>query len=319
MTRKAPQPSRHLSWEFLSARIKGGTPSREQIEGSPPCDLVVEANGRRIALRVFGAAQKDERLPFFAALECVRLGTGPKSYVQLSCTDRQRYQEFYGFLLAVADRVQLQAIPVDEAIADVAESVRDLLAGGAALSIERQLGLWGELWALEELAQRTSWMTAVQAWIANGDAPEEHDFALAELDIEVKTTSSELRRHHISSASQLTPKHNRPLFILSVQLTAGGAGGTSLSDAVSRVREAIERSVAAEVEKNLKAVGWRDEDADRYSTRWVHRSEPMAFDAKLLPRLEINGPNPHRLVSWSYVVDVAGLGDPTAGEWKWLK
>ncbi|MDX2015632.1 MAG: PD-(D/E)XK motif protein [Myxococcaceae bacterium] len=319
MTRKIAQTERHLSWEFLSERIKGGTPSREQIQGTPQCDLILEARGRRLALVVTGAPAKDERLPFFASVECVRVGTGARSYVQLSCTDRERYQEFYAFVTAVADRVQLQGMPVDEAIADAADSVRDLLAGGTALPLERQLGLWGELWAVEALAERTTWKTAVQAWIANGDSPEEHDFALATLDIEVKTTNAELRRHHISSASQLTPKHDRPLFVLSLQITAGGAGGTTLADAVAKVRAAAVKSVAVKLEKTLKAVGWRDEDADRYSTRWVHRSAPIAFNATELPRLKVEGSNPHRLVSWTYVVDVSGLGESATGEWKWLR
>ncbi len=318
MTKK-PAATRHLSWDFLIERIKRGTPSREQIEGTPPCDLIVEATGRRLALRISVAPAADERLPFFAAVECLRVGSGPKSYVQLSCTDRQHYQEFYAFLISVADRVQLQELPVDEAIADAADSVRDLLAGGMALPLERQLGLWGELWTLKEVAKRTNWKTAIEAWIANADSSEEHDFALDGVDLEVKTTNQELRHHHVSSASQFKPKHGRDLYVMSVQVTAGGASGTTLSDEVDAARSATPKSVANKLEKTLKAVGWRDEDADRYSTRWVHRNAPMLIDASTLPALQVTGPNAPRLRSWTYVVDVAGLGAPAAGEWKWLK
>lgn len=319
MTRKSVATGRHLSWDFLSERIKRGTPSREQIEGTPECDLLVESGGRRLALCIHTSPKADERLPFFAAVECLRVGTGPKSYVQLSCTDRQRYQEFYSFLISVADRVQLQELPVDEAIADAAETVRELLAGGSALPLERQLGLWGELWTLNEIATRSNWKTAIDAWIANGDSSEEHDFALDGVDIEVKTTNLELRHHHVSSASQFEPKHGRELFVMSLQVTAGGASGTTLTDAVDAARRAAPKSVSNKLEKTLKAVGWRDEDADRYSTRWVHRNAPMLIDASELPRLRVSGPNQARLRSWTYMVDVAGLGEPATGEWTWLK
>lgn len=307
--KKSPPPNRHLSWEFLSERIKRGTPSREQVQGKPTCDVIVEARGRRLALRVNCPPQKDERLPFFAAVECIRIGTGTKSCVQLSCTDRERYQEFYAFLSNVADRVQLHGARVDEAIAGAADSVRDLLAGGAALSLERQIGLWGELWALDALANRTDWSTAVQSWVANAQGPEEHDFALPALDVEVKTTSSELRRHHISSSEQLSPKLGRRLIVLSVQITAGGAAGITLSDAVSRVREAAPRSVRAKLEKALKAAGWHDIEGERYSTRWIHRTAPTAIDAVLLPRLQVLGAHPERVISLSYVLDVSGMGE----------
>ena len=320
MKRTKPAPAeRHLSWEFLARRIKRGTPSIELIEGAPRCELTVEATGGRLALRINAPAATDERLPNFAAVECLRVGSGSRSYVQLSCTDHERFQEFYAFLTSVADRVQLQEQPVHEAIADAAEAVRELLAGGDALSLERQLGLWGELWVLKEVASRTDWKSATEAWVANGDSPEEHDFALTKVDIEVKTTNSELRRHHVSSASQFLPKHGRELFVVSLQVTTGGAGGTTLADSVEQARSSSPRSMSARLEKVLKAQGWRDSDADRYSTRWVHRNAPMVIEASEIPRLIVTGANPTRLVLYSYVVDVAGLGDQASGEWKWMK
>ena len=319
MSKKTRSEERHLSWEFLAKRISRGTPSLELIEGTPRCELIIEASGGRLALRVYATAGADERLPSFGAVECLRVGSGKRSYVQLSCTDRQRFKEFYAFLTSVADRVQLQEQPVDEAIADAAEAVRELLAGGTALSLERQLGLWGELWVLREIASRTEWKTAIEAWVANGDSAEEHDFSLSRIDIEVKTTNLELRRHHVSSASQFLPKHGRELFVISLQVTTGGAGGTTLVDSVEQARSASPRSLSARLEKVLKAQGWLDSDADRYSTRWVHRNAPMVIEASEIPRLTISGANPTRLVSYSYVVDVAGLGDQVSGGWKWMK
>lgn len=311
--------ARFLSWEFLRARIESGTPSVDRVAGSPVCEVVVEPGGTRLALIVRAPADPDEKLPSFASVECVRIGSGVKGYVQLSCTDRSRYQEFYGFVMAVTDRVQLQGIPVAEAIVDAADTVRDLLANASALKLEQQIGLWGELWVLRELGDRLGWKVAMESWIANGDVAEEHDFALPNVDLEVKTTNRELRHHHVSSPSQFTPKHGRPLFVASLQITGSGAGGISLADAVRLARAECPSTMSLKLEKSLKAVGWSDDDAARYPTRWTHRDEPRIIDASELPRLEIAGANKNRLVGWTYVVDVAGLGESAQREWTWAK
>ena len=311
--------ARFLSWEFLRARIERGTPSVDRVAGSPVCEIEVQTGGARLALIVRAPADPDEKLPSFASVECVRVGSGAKGYVQVSCTDRSRYQEFYGFVMAVADRVQLQGIPVGEAITDAAETVRDLLAGANTLKLEQQIGLWGELWVLRELGERVTWKLAVESWIANGDVAEEHDFALPNVDLEVKTTNRELRHHHVSSPSQFLPKHGRPLLIASLQISMSGTGGITLADAVRLARADCPSSMSLKFEKSLKAVGWRDEDAGRYPTRWAHRSEPRIIDSADLPRLEVVGTNKNRLVDWSYVVDVAGLGESAEGEWSWAK
>ena len=294
-------------------------PSVDKVLGDPLCEIVVEPGGRRLAMVIRVAPKDDEKLPFFAFVECARIGQGPKSFVQLSCTDREHFQEFYSFLIAVADQVQLHGAHVDEAIADAAQAVRDLLSGGSILKLEQQIGLWGELWVLQQLGGRLGWKVAIDSWIANNGVAEEHDFALADIDIEVKTTNGELRHHHVSSRSQFLAKHGRKLFVASLQITSGGSGGQSLSDIVAAVRSACTKNQLSKLNKSLMAVGWRDVDAIRYPTRWTHRNQPMVINADELPRLRVDGSNQGRMVDWTYVVDVAGLGEPTTGEWSWLK
>ncbi|MFO0599819.1 MAG: PD-(D/E)XK motif protein [Myxococcaceae bacterium] len=304
--------SRHLSWEFLAARVATGTPSIESIKGTPACEVRVEAGGGRLSLIISVERTEDEQLPSFAAIECRRVG----NHVQLSCTERDRYQDFYAFVMAVADRVQLQGQPLVEAINDAVESVRTLIAATNVLSEEQQLGLWAELETLRQVAQRTGWKTALDSWVANRS--EEHDFALPHMDLEVKATSNELRRHHISSASQLTPKPERELFVLSWQMTTGGAGGRSLGEVVADARKSVDSAMSKRFEQSLREAGWLDRDAPRYPTRWLQRGGVFAIKSTELPRVELVGPAPHRVTNVSFVVDVSGLGQKVEGDWSWL-
>ena len=53
-----------------------------------------------------------------------------------------------------------------------------------------------------------------------GPIGEEHDFGMSAPDVEVKTTLGERREHWISTATQLVPTGDRPLYLLSIQLTS---------------------------------------------------------------------------------------------------
>lgn len=306
--------SRHLSWEFLSGRLSSGSPSVETISGAPACQLHVEKGGGRLSLIVKVPKAEGEELPSFAEIECRRVG----DEVLLSSIRRERFQEFYSFLMAVADRVQLEHQPLVAAIKDAVEAVKALLAARDLLSPEQQLGLWGELSALRGLARRLGWKAALDGWVARAGGAEEHDFSLTAVDLEVKATRSELRRHHISSGSQLRPKPGRRLLLLSYQLTVGGAGGTSLPELVAQIRKEADASCRKQFENSLEATGWDDADAAQYPNRWLLRSEVTVIDAVDLPLIEVSGENANRVTGVSYVVDVAGLGQAAGEDWTWI-
>lgn len=315
------EQTRQLSWEFLEARIRRGAAFLELIEGHPRCELVSDANGARLALRVFVPRSEHEDLPQFSAIECIRVGRAPKDLVQLSCTDRLRYQEFYGFVTQVADRVQLRGQPIHEAIRDAADSLRELLATDGVLDLTQQIGLWGEIWFLNRLAERENWKLALDAWVARGtDAPpEQHDFALKAVEIEVKTTQRDVRQHRISSGAQLTPSTGKRLLLLSIQVTRGGSGGESLGDVIQRTLAALPSGLRSRFRKLVQAQGWRDKDAPRYPTRWILRNAPHFVPSEELPRVEVLGAGTERVTGLEFVLDVGGLGVSAEGSWKWLK
>lgn len=181
--------------------------------------------------------------------------------------------EAYGVAMSVAEALRGGA-SFAGAVNAAVENLRQLLAARTRLSEEQQRGLFGELLLLEHLLQEHG-VTALSWWL--GPEAEQHDFALPSFDMEVKTTTAERRRHAISGVDQLLPNPNRPLWLLSIQITrAGGAAGRSLAELVARVRELVPGD--ERLRRALQDTGWRDEDADLYTRRYILRSAPAAYE-----------------------------------------
>ena len=182
--------------------------------------------------------------------------------------------DVYAVLCGILDRIQLEHQQFGAAVIGVLASLRHLLVAGARLTRDQQVGLLGELLTLVSAVAWTGEATAVRAW--RGQAHEEHDFGFPDIDVEVKTTTSETRRHLISGVGQLTPQALSPV-PLSIQLTAAGAQpGLTLPLLVERARQVNAASLAL-IDRALGAAGYKDEDAASYQAAWVLRSAPRFF------------------------------------------
>jgi hypothetical protein len=154
---------------------------------------------------------------------------------------------------------------------------------------------------------------AIQAW--RGPQAEEHDFGLAALDVEVKTTTSEHRVHWIESLTQLVPTRDRPLWLISHQVTTAGTGhGHTLSDLVDVVRTKIGTGGALDgFDDGLSASGWREDDRERHVIHWTRRTESLAYPVvdtfpRLTPdALRRSGLMLDRIPEVRYRVDLDGL------------
>lgn len=267
---------RHLSWERFEQRIKQGPPSLEPIRGKPRAVMFIEPAGARIGLRV-SAAPRDLPPSPLAEVSIRRIGAGSTSSIEVATSRSELYREFYSFCCDLADRVQLEALDVSDALAETLKSWASLLRRKPVMPEDRQVGLLGELWFLERLAARRGWGFAGDAW--RGPDSEEHDFTLKGIDVEVKTTRAEKRVHTIGSLTQLLPKRGRQLFVLSLQLTRVGATKTSASlpRQVARILAmATEagRGTASTIRAQINAYGWSDDDAQHYVQEWDLRSRP---------------------------------------------
>ena len=184
--------------------------------------------------------------------------------------------EAYSLLQAVTDQLQ-QGDDLERALHVALDAFRGLLARAPRLSEDQEIGLFGELVALDRLIDGVGETEALAAWL--GPRAEEHDFVLGEADVEVKTTRSERRIHVIHGLGQLTPTPGRPLHLMSVQVTGAGAAGNgqTLPELIERIRRRL-RSGRTDFDDRLTDCGWEDAQADRlYTTRLLVRSEPRFY------------------------------------------
>ncbi len=175
------------------------------------------------------------------------------------------------------------------------------------------MGLFGELTVVDCLVSTLNGTRAIAAWRGpNGD---EHDFDLGSGDLEVKSTLAEQRVHWIGSLGQLEPSPDRPLWLLSIQLTTGLADALTIADLVAKLRSRLAGADLETFEKKLYGAGWRDNYRATMRRRFRMRSRPLillvdtAFPALTHDRMAAAGISLARLRQLAYSIDVAGLNE----------
>lgn len=295
-----------LSQESLDEYFATGVPSQHLQCTAPEVILTIDPAAERFTLRT----PTDGSVPDLRELRHVSVDVEDHedgttwSLVHID-TLEMRFGA-YGVAMSVVDALRGGASFAGAVNAAVA-NLRTLLASRTRLSAEQQRGLLGELLLLEQLLQEHG-STALEWWL--GPAAEQHDFACPAYDLEVKTTSSERRRHTISGVDQLKPNPGRPLWLVSIQVTrAGGAEGRTLAELVARVRSLAPGD--DRLRSALQDVGWRDEDADLYTRGHILRSMPRAylvdddFPAITSERIRSAVPQPDLISDIIYRVDVS--------------
>jgi len=311
-----PGEKRHIGWEYFESLVDEGIPAVEVVKGEPVVQLFTDPAGSRIGVRIAGDWESVPAIPL-ASIRVRRWDFSPGPGVEISTFNRSLYPDFFAFAMQIADRVQIRHMEVGVAVSDALAAWQELLGRLSILNPDRQVGLLGELWFLEELASRRDWAFATEAW--RQDANEEHDFGLPGIDVEVKSTRNESRTHVIGSLTQLKPTENRPLFVLSVQFTHAGAGnGYSLAERSDTVQQHIHNEAPGLVTAfttRLGLAGWEAAHQNFYTTRFRLRSAPalIAVNASfpvitpaLLAPLGVGVSE--RIVGVEYRVRLDGLG-----------
>lgn len=274
-------------------------PSREEIE------LMTPANG------------SDPEVTAFERLSFARVVQGGQEWFRLTVDAHDMHYEGYVLIESVVDQLRAGA-SFRHSVSEAIFALKDLVASRRRLTEEKELGLIGELLVLRHLVETTGETTAIGSWL--GPLAEEHDFALASFDAEVKTTKSESRTHLIGSDTQLEPSPGRPLHLISIQVTRAGnadAGftlGALITDLRSRLDQTLRTFDAA-----LEGLGWHDSDADLYKVAYSLRSTPRAyfiddrFPAITSARLDQVVPQRAHVSSVTYRVNVTDLAHSSIG------
>lgn len=270
------QQGRHLSLDSFRHYLDQGVPLAHPIAGTPKMLLFIDPDGPAVGVRVL-AAPGELAKPTSLERVVTRTVHRPEGRaLEVVVHSRPLFVDAYPFLCGVVDRVQLQGMTVDQAVSDTARVLGHLLRTEDGLTHEREIGLLGELLVIDRLLIHIEAGPLLAAW--RGFEPEEHDFGFADIDVEVKTTSTEARTHWISSLTQLVPTGDRPLWLLSFQVTPGGASGVALGELVDRIRERLSPAHHGDLfMKRLREAGWRDTYASTNQRRWRLRTPPAAY------------------------------------------
>jgi hypothetical protein len=270
----SPDDARRLTVETLDELWASGTPIAIPIQGDPACRLHLDPR-RSLVTLVTAYATPEPDVAGLRNVEFSSLVSGDVEFAELSVRVEGNVHGVYSLLATIADGVQFEGLPLAAAVAAGFARHRNILAGRTRLTTEQEVGFFGELLFLEFVIKEIGPEVAAASW--QGPFSEEHDFTFGDVHVEVKTTSSERRRHTVHGLGQLAPLRGVPLSLVSVQLTRSSAQeGRTLPQLVKHVRQRA-GAYRSRIDVLLSATGWEDEDADTYETCWALRSRPRSY------------------------------------------
>ena len=272
-----PDDRNALTPETLAAYFDAGHPAEQRLAEEPLCVLGIDPPRGELTLCT-PATGSDIDVSAYRMIrtDIVEEPGDETVWFRVTVEAKGIEYEAYSLLQAVTDQLQ-QGDDLERALHVALDAFRGLLARAPRLSEDQEIGLFGELVALDRLIDGVGETKALAAWL--GPRVEEHDFVLGEADVEVKTTRSERRIHVIHGLGQLTPTPGRPLHLMSVQVTGAGAAGNgeTLPELIERIRRRL-RSGRTDFDDRLTDCGWEDAQSDRlYTTRLLVRSEPRFY------------------------------------------
>jgi hypothetical protein len=265
----------HLTWQnFCATIIKPGENRVHRVSNVPLLEIFADHSGKRIGMVVEKGSSKgvDPNLSRLLMLEVESISRSGNPALRVSCNRPKLFREAYLFLTAVADRILTDGLEPAEAVDGELRALEALLDVKGGLSIEKQIGLFGELLVLEQLLL-TGGPSTVAAW--TGPMGEAHDFRIQGCEFEVKTTTGGRRIHSINGLHQAVSSSGSSLSFLSIQLAKAGQGeGESLPELISRLGKSLEcdREARSSFFSLLREVRYFDEDAPLYSSKWKLRT-----------------------------------------------
>jgi Putative PD-(D/E)XK family member, (DUF4420) len=304
---------RHLSTDSFERCLRSWVPMEHPIKGKPIITLFIDPDRRELGIRI--PAPHDYR-PEDTGRENVllRVVQRPEGrFLEIVVDDSSLFIGAYPVLRSIADLIQLDGMDVMSALSSTIRSLDQLLKRDVGLSVEREIGLLGELLILRQLCTQLAIADAIATW--RGSDSEEHDFSIFGIDVEAKTTSAERRTHWVASLTQLVQTGARPLWLVSQQVTRAGAGnGRSLRELITEIREIVGNSQIREMfECRLADAGWAEPYERSVHGRWLMRTPPQAYligpgFPQLTPSLLADaGISLIRIPDVRYRVDLTGL------------
>ena len=223
-------------------------------------------------------------------------GGAQHRFVALLCL-RPRLTEVFATLAdEVLARLATAQKRPDAVCRQVLDDWRELLERelNQGLSLEKRVGLFGELWVLRQVAAISH--KAVNCWV--GPTGARHDFMIADLALEIKASSSRRGRFaEIHGVDQLEPYPGTELYLCFVRLERVPAGGQSIPDVVGEILASGVSS--SELWKRLWLVGYDETQADQEAAERFRVVEERYY---------LVGPEFPRIIPASFVGERAPSG-----------
>ena len=223
--------------EFEHRYLAPGLPSNVLVHDDPRMFLFAR-NGREAGLRI--RTREPVALRRMGMLAVTRDVFQGEECVEVTCSSLELFRPAYWLLGEIATNVAA-GLAVQDAMVEARGRWKALVNVDDSVAVEIEVGCWGELHVLARLASEVGWKAAVEGWV--GPTREEHDFRLASVEVEVKTTRGRERVHHIHGQRQLMPCDPRRRILLASCCVREADDGTSVAD----LRDAIFESLAGDV------------------------------------------------------------------------
>jgi hypothetical protein len=307
-----------LDWTSFSSQILVGEEARiHRCHTNPFIDFFYQGINNRLGLMVqIGEAdQISDSLTRLETIQIEKIRREPDWYVSVSIDKTELFQVFYSLLCQLAQKVIVNHKEPLPALLREISSLESLLKKKATLSLEKQIGLFGELTVLQRILENDV-SVGVDCW--TGPNRDSHDFRLKGKELEVKTALSTQRIHTIHGFRQLFPSGGHELALVSVLLAHAPQGdGHSIPELVGLIDRIVSaRGFPADhFQDRLDAMGYNYEHAQLYAARYVLR-QSLSFIpiGEGFPRITLEliqhglGEEAARVQTVQYDLNVEGLG-----------
>jgi hypothetical protein len=307
-----------LTWDTLELHLAKRNPCLLPIGGTRNLRIVYVPDQETLALIVPLGAEVEIPPSLFAEIELALSYEDEHPVLEVSVSRRELFPAFHQLAVLIARKYENPQATAIGAFQEAIDSWQALMQKKPLLSEDQQLGLFGELAALEGFIQRDG-PKALECWTAYAvDKSERHDFRIGTAEIEVKSTRSRKRLHVIHGLTQMAASPGRDLYVLSLKFEHGGNSGTSLFDRVKVVRRLLKDDArfTQSFEEKLLAANYRDSDSIYYSTKLITADHPRLIPVddqfpRITASLLENGLSANvisRIGEVVYRVDLDGLG-----------
>jgi hypothetical protein len=305
-----------LTWQnFKDTVLTAGEERMHLVSETPYIALFADRGGRRIGMLIDLPENSPEIHPnTLRRFSVETLARNGRRCLGIHCVEHRYFQEAYFLFCAIADAVLVESMSVADAFSRELRAFQAIAEEATRLTLDRQVGLFGELLVLEQLIVSAD-HTAVGGW--TGPLREPHDFRIGDIELEVKTTRGNKRIHTINGLAQTVASNGYRLNFLSIVLAPAGTGvGMSLPEQVTAIAARLANtSSIADFLVRLLATGFDVADAPLYPRRWTLRAPIFAvpvgtgFPAISKEILEEGMADSFsRLNDLSYSVSLEGLG-----------